>query len=304
MKRKKGYKSKFSLLGLFLGIILAVYSITMLYAIFWAGLTSFKSVDEFEFMKNYLGFPKINVFFDNYKTVLENFYLTTVSLQGSSGPIRFENMLFNSLSYVFGASVIAMLTPCITAYLNYKFSGKIAFVMDSIVIITMALPIVGAYPSEISLLNKLNLYNTFWGLFLMKATFLGVYYLIFMASFRALGMEYAEAASIDGASEFRIMFQIMLPLVKSTMFTVLLMLVITHWNDYQAPMLYMPFNVTLSYGLYTMTHSGNMGDGTVGLNHVPYVMASVLMVVSPMLILFAVFRKKILSNQNVGGLKE
>lgn len=304
MKTKNHINKRFSVLGLVLGIILSLYAMSILYALFWAGLTSFKSVDEFEFFKNYLGFPQSTIFLENYKTVLDNMYLTTVSLQGSSDPIYVTDMLFNSLFYVFGASIIAMLIPCITAYLNYRFGGKLAIIMDSIVVVTMALPVVGTYPSEISLLNRLNLYNSFLGLFLMKASFLGVYYLIFMAAFRSLGMEYAEAASIDGASEFRIMVQVMLPLVGATMFTIFLLLVITHWNDYQAPMLYMPHKVTLSYGLYVLSSTGNVGDGNVGLKHVPYIMAAVIMVILPMLILFIVFRKKILSNQNIGGLKE
>ena len=172
--------------------------------------------------------------------------------------------------------------------------------MFLIVVITMSLPIVGAYPSEIQLLVNLNLYNKFSGVFLMRSSFLGVYYLIFYATFKSLGNDYVEAASIDGASEFKTMIKIMFPLARTTFFTVFLLLIITYWNDYQAPMLYMPLNATLSYGLFSLEH----GSIDNSLSHDTVHMAGVVMVIIPILTLFAIFKNRIMNNINMGGIKE
>lgn len=292
-------KRKFNLMAIFLGTVLFLYSLSLLIPLFWAFMTTFKTADEFEFVRNVIGFPK-EFTFSNYPQILNSFYLTPSSILGNSNPIYIEKMFLNSIIYVLGASVCAAGVPFVTAYLNTKFEGVISRVMEAIVIITMALPIVGAYPSEIQLLTSLNLYNKFSGIFLMRCGFTGVYYLVYAAAFRSLGKEYAEAACIDGASEFRIMTRIMFPLAKSTFFTVFLLTAISHWNDYQAPLLYMPFNVTISYGLYVLTSGGSDNAFT----EVPLLLTGVVVVVLPILVVFLIFRNRIMNNLNIGGVKE
>lgn len=170
--------------------------------------------------------------------------------------------------------------------------------MYVIVIVTMVLPIVGNYPSELQLLRTLNLYNTFWGVWLQKANFLGMYFLVFYAIFKNMPNDFAEAAQIDGASEFTIFFRIMLPLCATTFFTVMLIRFIEFWNDYQIPLLYMPSHPTLSYGLYSVyTSSSNE------LNNVPMRMASTIMVIIPIIVLFLCFKNRLMGNISMGGLK-
>lgn len=290
---------KINVLAIVLFVILATYTISIIIPLIWTIFTSFKTIDEFEFLHNVMGLPQ-QFTLENYLVIIKDFVIEPSSIEGTSRTLYIEDMLLNSVIYVAGASFCATFMPFFTAYLNTKFNGKLASIMNTTVLITMALPIVGSYPSEIQLLTSMGLYDTFWGLFLMKSSFLGVYYLVFCANFKSLGKDYVEAAEIDGASEFRVMLKIMFPLAKTSFFTILLMQIILFWNEYQGPMLYMPTKATLSYGLFSLAH----GVGNNSLAHVPTHMAGVIMVILPIMILFLVFRKKIMNNINIGGVKE
>ena len=142
------------------------------------------------------------------------------------------------------------MTPCIVAYLTAKYKFRLNKIIHTIVIVAMILPIVGSLPSELQLVKTLGFYDHMWGMFILKANFLGMYFLVFYATFKSLPWTFAEAAQIDGAGHFRTFIQIMLPLIRSTLFAVFILLFIEHWNDYYTPMVFLPEKPTMSYGLF------------------------------------------------------
>ena len=135
-------------------------------------------------------------------------------------------------------------------------------------------------------------------MYILKANFLGMYFLVFYGTFRSLSWEYAEAALIDGASHFTVMVKIMLPLVKSTLFAVGLLMFIGFWNDYQTPMLYIPSYPTVSFGVFSFE-----GNGMAGQNTVPNILAASILLMLPMVIIFIIFKNKFIGNLTVGGIK-
>ena len=294
MKKKK--IKNFSIFKTILLILLSIYSISLLYPLLWGALTSVKSIDEFRI--NMLGLPK-NPTFENFGYVFQNFVVKTPSRDGFVKTIYIEQMLANSVIYVLGVSFFASFVPFLTAYLTAKFPGKLADVINVFVIVAISLPIVGSTPAELDLLRRLNLYDSFIGVFILRGTFLNVYYLVYYAMFKGLSRDFSEAAEIDGASEFKIMTKIIMPITMSTFLAVFLVHFISYWNDYQAPLIYVPSNVTLSYGLYYLANSTEQG-----LNYVPMRMIGVVLLVVPIIILYIIFRKKILNNISLGGSKE
>ena len=110
----------------------------------------------------------------------------------------------------------------------------------------MIIPTVGNLPSELQMVVSLNLYNKIYGLWLLKANFLGMYFLMFYGVFKAFPASFTEAAKIDGANNWTIMIKIAFPLVFNVMSTVLLINFINFWNDYQTPLLYMPAYPTVA----------------------------------------------------------
>ena len=135
-------------------------------------------------------------------------------------------------------------------------------------------------------------------LWIMKANFLGIYFLVFHAEFKGIPKEYAEAAKIDGAGNFTILFRIMLPLVRNTIFVIMLIKFIEFWNDYQTPLVFLPSYPTLAYGVFTLATTSINKMSTV-----PMRMASAVMMLIPILVVFLIFQKKIMSNVSVGGIK-
>jgi ABC-type glycerol-3-phosphate transport system permease component len=163
----------------------------------------------------------------------------------------------------------------------------------------MGLPIVGSLPSEIMMAQNLGLYDQMWGVWLMKANFLGMYFLVFFASFQSLPKDFAEAARMDGASNFRILFQISLPMVRNTFFVVLLLKFIDFWNDYQTPMIYLRSFPTAALGIYSFSFS----YGTQS-SWPPMKITGSMILLLPVLIVFLCFHDKMIGNVSMGGIKE
>lgn len=288
-------KNNLSVLNVSLFLILAVYSVSLIWPLFWALITSIK--EQYDFLDNVLGLPS-KAMWQNFATVFEKF-----EAPARKGDIQemhsFWQMLVNTLLYVIGSALASTLIPCITAYATAKFPRKrMSAIIYSVVIVTMMIPVVGSYPAEISMLQNLGLYNTLVGVWIQKANFLGVYFLVFHAAFKGMAREYSEAAEIDGANEWTIMTRIMLPLVRNTFFTVFLIKFVEFWNDYQMPLLYLPSRPTFSYGLYYVSnYTGNT------ISTVPLRMAGCIIILIPLLVLYIAFKEKLMGNITMGGVK-
>lgn len=293
--RKEG-KRKFKTSPLFvvLFLILAVYTVAMFALLLWAVLNSLKT--QMDFRSNILGLPK-KLAWDNFSTVFANFKMT-VNVQGSSKTIDIWQMLLYTILYAGGCAVISTVVPCAVAYVTAKFKFRFNAVIYGIVIVAMVLPIVGSAPSEMKILKDLGLYNTIWGSWIQKFHFLGMYFLVFYAAFKNFPDTYTEAAYIDGAGEWKTFLQVVLPLVRNTFLTVLLIKFIDYWNDYQTPLLYIPSYPTLAVGLYSI------GNSTVSaLSWVPSKLAACIIILVPIMILFILFGKKLMGNLTMGGIK-
>ena len=286
-------KTAFSPLTVVLLIVLTLYALTLIGLLFWAVITSFKSQAEFRI--NILGFPDKWVW--NYGEVFRSFQVSVMAEDGTRY-VSMGGMILNSVIYSFGCAIASTMTPCITAYLCAKFPFRFSKVVYFIVIVTMALPIVGSLPSELLVARTFGIYDRIWLLWIMKANFLGIYFLVFHAEFKSIPKEYTEAAKIDGAGNFTILFRIMLPLVRNTIFVIMLIKFIEFWNDYQTPLVFLPSYPTLAYGVFTLATTSVNNMSTV-----PMRMASAVMMLIPILVVFLIFQKKIMSNVSVGGIK-
>ena len=207
-------------------------------------------------------------------------------------------MFVYALVYSLGCSFFNTLVPCITAYLCARFPFKFSKVIHTVVIIVMILPIIGSLPSEIQMSKTFGLYDQLWGLWIMKAHFLGMYFLVMYGNFKSLPMAYTEAAKIDGAGNMSVLIRVILPLVKNTFFTIMLINFIGFWNDYQTPLIYMPSYPTIALGMYEMTNTTENGMSRVNMR-----MAGSMLMLIPILALFLAFHKRLLGNLTVGGLK-
>ena len=278
--------------------ILMVYTLAMFLLLFWAVITSCKY--QIDFRTNVLGLPneKFGWAFENFEIVFSKFQSIVIS-NGHQKYVDFWGMLTNTLLYAGVGALISAFVPCIVAYVTAKFDYKFNNIIYGIVIVAMVLPIVGSAPSEMQILKELGLYNTIYGNWIQKFHFLGMYFLVYYAAFKTFPSTYMEAAYIDGASESKVFFKVVFPLIRNTFFTILVIKFIEYWNDYQTPLLYLPGYPTLAVGLY------NLGNSTVGeMSWVPRKMAACIILLIPVLTLFIAFKDKLMGNLTMGGIKE
>lgn len=298
MRKMKKQKTELNWFLTTLLVFLSLYLLSMFIVIAWDLITTLKSPFEYEFLENRFGFPQ-DLTFENYSTALRYFYVKV--FDEDTGAYLYFNIwsqFGNSLMYAVGCAVTQTLTPCLVAYVAARYRYKFLNIYYAIVIVTMSLPIVGALPSEIMVSKALGLYDSFVGQWIMKAHFLGMYFLVFYAQFKMIPYEYTEAAKIDGASNFRTMVWIIMPLAWSTISTVLLLCFVSFWNDYQAPMLYLPSYPVAAYGIFLFQDSQEQL-----LSYTPTKLAGITLLALPIIIVFLVFQNKLMANLSIGGIK-
>lgn len=290
IKEKRNVYSPFTII---MGIVLALYAVTLIVLLGWAVITGCKSQDDFYVNKYKLP----TEWYWNFEYVYSQFTVTIQTELGSRN-VGMPEMYMNSILYSVGCAFAATLVPCITAYACAKYEYRFSKIVYSIVLVAMIVPFVGSLPAEVRMAQRFRLYNHIWGMWIMKANFLGMYFLVFYAGFKCQPKAYMEAATVDGAGNWRIMTQISLPLIRNLFFTVILINFITFWNDYQSPLVYLPSYPTVAYGMFKIKDTVINGMSTV-----PMRMAATTMMLAPVIILFALFSKRLLGNLSIGGIK-
>jgi multiple sugar transport system permease protein len=168
----------------------------------------------------------------------------------------------------------------------------------SILIATMMLPGVVTFIPTYVLMKTLGWLDTFKPL-IVPAYFGGGAFFIFMLRqfFKTIPVELFESARIDGASDFRLYYQIMLPLCKPALSTVAIFAFMGHWNDFMGPLVYLnsPQKYTLALGLnYFRTLTGT---------RVQEQMAMSFMMTIPIFLAFALFQQYFIQGVVMTGIK-
>lgn len=266
-------------------VLFIIYTISMVYPFVWAFLSSMRK--KLDFARNNFAWPE-QISFNNY--------LRAFSALNANGHNMFV-MLFNSIWYCLGSTLITLFSSVMVAYAvaKYKFVGR--DIIYKIAIFIMMVPIIGSLPATYLLYNTLGIYNT--PLILISSTCgFGFEFLVLYSYFRNLSWSYAEASFIDGAGHFTVFFKVMVPQAISAIVALALISFIGNWNNYMNPILFLPDFPTLSSGLYTyqIEQKRNMDY--------PLLFAGVLLSVLPVLILFVVFQNTLMDMSIAGGLKE
>ena len=291
MKKNK-IKIKFTPFTLTCLIVLCLITIGYIYLIIWGVINSFK--DGLEFYNNIVGLPK-KFQFSNYVTILQHFFYKNPVTQQI---VTIDMMLFNSILYSLGCTFASVLVCSITAYATSMFKYKFSKVIYAMVLFVITVPIIGSAASEMLMVRKLNLYDTFIGNFILKANFASIYYMVFHAMFKSIPKDYEEAAKIDGAGNLMIMLKIYYPLIMNAILTVSLIYFIGYWNDFQTPYLYLPTSPTVSLGLFYFYNSTN-----IEISWTPLKLGACIIVFIPIFIVFLLTHKRLIGNVSIGGIK-
>jgi ABC-type glycerol-3-phosphate transport system permease component len=216
----------------------------------------------------------------------------------------FDLYLFNTIfKYAIPVCLGTILSSAIVAYGfgRLRWTGRNIFF--AICISTMMVPFQVTMVPLFIIFRKLGWINTF--LPLDFPAFFGNPYFIFMLRqfFRTIPEEFSDAARIDGATEFDILFRLILPLSRPALTVVGLFAFMGAWNDYLGPLIYLnkPETYTLSIGLQSMSASMS-GIGNNKLAY-PYLMAVSAIITLPILILFFFAQRTFIEGITLTGLK-
>ncbi len=276
-------------------IVLIIYVVVLLIPLIWGLFISFVSRDAYsEYLHNPLTLPT-SYSFMNYINGFNDFNIKPV---GSYTEQNIFEILGQTLIYSISCSLAATIVPCICAYAAARYNFKFGKVIYGIVIVTMAIPIVGNLPSEIVVAQRLGIFDNLWLFWIMKANFLSIYFLLFHSIFKGIPMAYTEAAKIDGASNFKIMINCIMPFAFGTIGIVFLLNFINFWNDYQIPYYYLPSYPVVGTAVFNFSlHTEKFGG-------IPQLIAMIFIVAIPIIALAIAFNKKLMSNLSDGGIKE
>lgn len=284
-KEKKLKSNKKSAVFVVVFILFVLYAISLIAPFLWAFMNTFKT--EEEFINNRTYWPKV-MDWTNYIDAFK---------QLSANNSNMLVMLFNSVWWSVGGTLLAVASSTMSAYVvaKYKFPGR--QVIYSIAIFTMMLPIVGAMPSQYTVYGALGILDN-PGMLLTTMGGFGFNFFVLYGFFKSLPWDYVEAAFLDGAGHLTTMLQVMLPMAMPVMTSLGVVAFINIWNDYNTPIVFLESYPTLSSGLYlyqnaTMQHSVD----------IPLLFAGVLMSILPALALFIKFQNSIMNMSFGGGLK-
>ena len=323
---KKETKSRVTTYAIVVGVVLILYTLSMAYIVGWGFMNSFKHRIQFQYFPS--AFPDFSYFdraplegpnretfsgvFANYQLMFTAltyeedvefitgiFTTQTVAHEVSvEGVAAFGFFLWNTVLTVFAGTFLPIYLCCIMGYLAVNYKYKFSEFLYALVLFVMIIPIIGNGATMINLQMTLGIYDNMIGFFFWNCQFTSMYFLIMYSFFQGLSSTYFEAAEIDGASQMRMLISIAIPMATTMIWAGIVSLIITTWNDYMTPLTYLPTYPTLAYGIYYNTRT----DGTIK-SSIPLQIAALFILATPAIIFFTAFRKKLMGNISIGGIK-
>ncbi len=264
-------------------VFLAIWGVFVLFPFYWMILTSLKEYSAY----NGENIPQLFTLSPTFENYLSAF--TEVPL----GRYFLNTVLFTVITTVL---MLAVTVLAAFAFARLEFRGK-----NLVFTLFLALMMI---PSELVVITNyvtitdMDLRNTFTGLILPSVTSVFYIYLL-KENFSQVPNELYYAAKVDGTSDLKYLFKVQIPICKPTIVTVTILKVIECWNSYVWPRLVTddPSHFLVSSGIQSIRESG------FGRDNIPAMMAAVVVISVPLIVLFLLFRHKIMEGVSRGGTK-
>lgn len=264
-------------------IMLTLWAILVLFPFYWMHLTSVKSYGAY----NSEWIPQLFTLSPTLQNYREVF--TAVPLGG---------YFINTIIFTLVTTGLMLLVTVLAAFAfsRLNFRGKdLAFTLFlSLMMIPTELVVITNYVT----VTNWELRNTFAGLILPSVTSVFYIYLL-KENFAQIPDELYYAAKADGTSDMKYLLKVMIPICKPTIVTITILKVIECWNSYIWPRL-----VTDNQAYFLVSNGiQEIRENGFGRENIPAMMAAVVVISLPLIILFLVFRKKIMEGVSRGGTK-
>ena len=282
-KIEQAARSRKALLKTVTYVLLSLWALVVLFPFYWMVLTSVKSYSAYN--GEYI--PKLFTLSPTLQNYADAF--TQVPLGG-----YFLNTLI--FTVVTTAIMVFVTVLAAFAFARLEFKGKnLAFTLFlSLMMIPNELVIITNYVT----VTDLQLRNTFAGLILPSVASVFYIYLL-RENFAQVPDELYYAARVDGCSDLKYLVKVLLPICRPTVVTITILKVIECWNAYVWPRLVTDEEsyFLVSNGIQAIRESG------FGRENIPAMMAAVVVISLPLIVLFLLFRNKIMEGVSRGGTK-
>ena len=264
-------------------LFLVIWALIVLFPFYWMVLSSIKSYGAYN--SEYI--PQFYTLSPTLRNYVDAF--TTVSL----GRYFLNTAIFTVLT----TALMLMVTVLAAfAFSRLEFRGK-----DLVFTLFLALMMI---PGELVVITNFQtitnagLRNSFPGLILPSVTSVFYIYLL-KENFEQIPDELYRAAKVDGSTDFRYLTRVMIPICRPTIITVTILKVIECWNSYVWPRL------ITDDARYFLVSNGiqEIRENGFGRENIPAMMAAVVVISVPLIVLFLIFRKKIMAGVSRGGTK-
>lgn len=264
-------------------LLLAFVSILAFFPLLWMATNSFKTANKIIQQPLNL-FPEVLDF--------RNFI-------GALGKAPFDLYIINSIITAFAIVVLQLLLGILIGYGLSKFDFKGKKILFGSILLTYMLPAAATYVPSYVILAKMNLIDTIPGIIISNVASVFTIYMVYQ-TFSSVPKEMIEAAEMDGANNWQILWKVMVPLSKSTILTTALIQFVVMYNNYMWPSLITNSkkNYLISVGLNIFFNS--KGNFTQNL---PMLMAANNISVLPLLILFLILKKWFIEGISDSGIK-
>lgn len=271
------------ILKTFTYICLSFWALIVLFPFYWMLLTSIKSYSSY----NAEYTPKFFTISPTFQNYINAF--TEVDL----GKYLLNTVVFTLITTF---AMLLVIVFAAFAFARLEFKGK--KLMFTLFLALMMIPNELVIITNFNTITSAGLRNTFTGLILPSITSVFYIYLL-KENFELVPDELYRAAKVDGTSDMKYLFRVLIPICKPTIVTVTILKVIECWNSYVWPRL-----ITDEAEYYLVSNGiQEIRENGFGRENVPAMMAAVVAISIPLIIIFIIFRKKIMSGVSRGGTK-
>lgn len=283
IKIERNARARKTALNVFVYTMLVIWAILVIFPFYWMILTSVKSYAAYntEFI------PKFFTLSPTFQNYIDAF--TAVPLGK-----YFLNTIIFTLSTT--ALMMVIIIPAAFAFARLNFRGK--NLLFTLFLSLMMIPNELVIITNFVTITNLNLRNTFTGLILPSV--MSVFYVYLLKeNFAQIPDELYYAAKVDGTKDLKYLFRVMIPICKPTIVTIVILKVIECWNSFVWPRLITDEEAyfLVSNGIQTIRESG------FGRDNIPAMMAAVMAISAPLIVIFLIFRNKIMEGVARGGTK-
>ena len=268
--------------------VFAVYAVSLVAPMIWSAYNSLKTMRTYN--EDPFFIPTFSEMkWDNYIKIFDKDKMT----------VSIPFAIFNTIWRTVGSVGISMFFTACTSYVVCKYANQFKWLnwIYAFVVTIMIIPVLGSTAASYEINhNILQIANKPWLYWLGWTTGIGFSFLMLYSAWQSLSWTYAEAAFVDGASNFKVFFNIMLPMIKPVLSALFVVNFIGGWSEYMETILYMDEWPSLGYLVYVLQEQSKYFG-------MPMYFAVIMISMIPTLIVFVAFQETIMKNVTTGGLK-